>query len=97
MHLTEKQPVSPDSVQHGNASHNSGYGKLETNNRTRTNNNAPETRLRTHSQMKDSRNSLVFHCMLDALDHRALPFRANLLRALEGDERQLEIMRSLLQ
>ena len=97
MHLTEKQPVSLDSVQHGNTSHKSGHGTLETRNRTGTNNNAPGTRLRMDSQVKDSRDSLVFHCMLDALDHRALPFRANLLRALEGDERQLEIMRSLLQ
>ena len=47
---------------------------------------------------RDSRDvSIILHCVLDALDDRSLPFCADLLRALERNERQLEVMRRLLQ
>lgn len=40
---------------------------------------------------------LLFYSKLDTCDHRPLALNADLLRALERDERELEVVRSLLQ
>ncbi len=46
----------------------------------------------------DSRSMLVLlYCELHAVDYGALPFCADLLRALEGDKGKLEVVRGLLQ